>query len=191
MAKINCTLYFDTDSEKYFIEKDGESVEISIKKTTTTRKKKTVVDDDPVAKITLTDNKYVLNNAAVQLLGVEPDMKLEIKYEKSGFTETPHIGINTAFGTDGGNRVTKTFTVSCRGKQNERLSQFGDVFELEAHPTKEGIFIMKGNKEVSPEIPEEVKEEIQLPDDCEFSLDELDDNKDVTEISSSDLDFSL
>lgn len=164
---------------------------IEVKKTTSTKKTSTKKsDNDPVAKLTLEDNKYSFNSAAVELMGLEPEQKIAIKYETYKKTATPVIGTTTAFGIaeSGGNRLTKTFTVSCRGANHDKLAEFGSVFELEKHPTKENLFIMKGdNVEATTETPEE----IELPDDVPFDLNTLegidDTDADLDEILSSDL----
>lgn len=67
--------------------------------------------------LTLEENKYCLNQAAADLMGVEPDCKLDIKYEKRGKETVPVIGTDTAFGTKQGNKLTKSLTVACRGRK--------------------------------------------------------------------------
>lgn len=157
----------------------------STKKTSANKK-----DNDPIAKLTLEDNKYSFNSAAIELMGLEPEQKIAIKYETYKKTATPVIGTTTAFGIAeaSGNRLTKTFTVSCRGANNTKLSEFGHIFEIEAHPTKEGLFILKGD---NPNSITEMPEEIELPDDVPFDLNTLegidDSDNDLDEILSSDL----
>lgn len=65
--------------------------------------------------LTLEDNKYCLTQAAADLMGVEPDCKLDIKYEKQGKETVPVIGSDDVWGTKGGNKLTKGLTVACRG----------------------------------------------------------------------------
>lgn len=160
------------------------------KKTAT--KKKSSKNESSEPQIILEENKYTLNSAAVELMGVEPDDRLDIKFEKSGKSFIPIIGTNESFGTKAGNRLTKTFTVSCRGKANEELSKYGSIFTLEAHSTKEGIFIMRGD--ATPEIEEEATE-VEITDETEVDIDinlnEFVDNseEEVKEITA--LDFKL
>ena len=82
-----------------------------VKKATTTRTKKSK-DTDPNPKITLLEGKIQMNNACVELVGWEPEMKIDICFEKQGRKITPIIREDEAKG----NRLTKTFTVSCRGR---------------------------------------------------------------------------
>ena len=67
--------------------------------------------------LTLNDNKYCLTQAAADLMGVEPDCKLDIKYEKRGKETVPVIGSDDVWGTKGGNKLTKSLTVACRGRK--------------------------------------------------------------------------
>lgn len=142
--------------------------------------------------LTLEENKYCLNQAAADLMGVEPDCKLDIKYEKRGKETIPVIGTDSAFGTKQGNKLTKSLTVACRGSKNEELSKYGTEFILVPHETKDGIFLLQ-NEDVKLEQAlddtidkgDEPEEEIDLPMDID--LQDLIDDKDatVTEVSSS------
>ena len=95
-----------------------------VKKSTSTRSKKPK-DDDPVAKVTLLEGKVQLNNAAVELTGFEPEMKIDIQFEKKGRVTTPVM-----MQKDSGNRLTKTYTISCRGSKHDNLAEYGDIFEV-------------------------------------------------------------
>ena len=170
------------------------------KKSTSTKKTKKAKEEDPNPCITLEDNKYILNAAAAELLGVEPEDRLDIKYEKQGKGSLiPVIGTNEAFGTKGGNKLTKGLSVSCRGKANEELSRYGSTFTLMAHPNKENLFILCGDKKPNPE-PEPTDENVVVEDiedsnteelPMELSLDELvtDTDSQIKEISG--FDFNL
>lgn len=79
--------------------------------------KKAKKEESSSPQLILEDNKYCLNSAAVMLMGVTPDDKLDIKYEKRGSTMVPVIGTDEAFKTKGGNKLTKSNTVACRGRK--------------------------------------------------------------------------
>lgn len=88
------------------------------------------VDD---AIITLDDNKLKLSKSAQLLLGVIPNDRITVSYYTVSPEETfPVIGKSELF-TDstGGNRLTKSNTVSFRGTQREILSEYGKFFKLE------------------------------------------------------------
>ena len=142
--------------------------------------------------LTLQENKYCLNQAAADLMRVEPDCKLDIKYEKRGKETIPVIGTDTAFGTKQGNKLTKSLTVACRGSKNEELSKYGTEFILVPHETKDGIFVLQNEDakleqalDDTIEKPDGPEEEIDLPMDID--LQDLIDDKDatITEVSSS------
>jgi hypothetical protein len=160
------------------------------KKTSSKTTKKT--DEDPEPKVTLEDNKYSLNTAALTLLSVEADDRIDIKFEKRENGRVPVIGSNVCFGTQGGNRLTKSGTVSYRGKNHDLLEEYGTVFTLKA-TDKEGIFEMVGDKPIPEEkkdenvkIEDEEVEEIGRPEDLIGLVD-----GDATEANAEDLDFNF
>jgi hypothetical protein len=160
------------------------------KKTSSKTTKK--ADEDPEPKVTLEDNKYSLNTAALTLLGVEADDRIDIKFEKREKGRVPVIGNNVYFGTQGGNRLTKSGTVSYRGKNHDLLEEYGTVFTLK-ETDKEGIFEMIGDKPIPEEkkdenikIEDEEVEEIGRPEDLIGLVD-----GDATEANAEDLDFNF
>lgn len=134
--------------------------------------------------LTLEDNKYCLTHAAAELMDVEPGDKLDIKYEKQGKNLVPVIGKDESFGSFNGNKVTKSLTVACRGNKNVELTKYGTEFLVIPHESKVGIFILQ-NKDAELEqiLDDSTEEEIELPMDVD--LQDLIDDGDVTEVSSS------
>lgn len=162
------------------------------KKTSSSKKSAKKVDENPNPELTLEDNKYVLNSAAVELLGVEADDRIDIKMEKQGKIRVPVIGCNTAFGTQGGNRLTKSNTVSYRGKNRDLLAEYGTVFSFK-ETDKEGIYQLIGDKPLPEEkedenvqIVDEDVAEIGRPEELEGILD-----GDATEVNVDDVDFNF
>lgn len=177
---INYNLCFDDEQGK-FVAVNPETGELreftasAAKKTTTTRKKK--ADESTTPQLILSDNKYSLNTAAVELMGVEPEAKLNIKMRKIDGVITPVLGTDEAFKCKSGNRLTKSFTVACRGANNEALAAYGTIFELTENPDGSGTFILKGEK--TPELPpddEAVAADVPLPEGLDVDLDSLDDD---------------
>ena len=111
--------------------------------------------------LVLLDNKCMLTQSAIELLGVSPGDQIDIKYEKQGNLLVPVIGSNTNFGTKSGNKLSKSNTVSCRGKVNEELSKYGTKFKLKEHPSKPGIYFLTNENTVS----DTNNEDIEFPDD--------------------------
>lgn len=188
MARIKVDLYYDDEAKKFEAvdPETGECFSLtSSSKKVSSKKAKLEESTDP--QLTLLDNKYSLNSAAVELLGVQPDDRIDIKFEKAG----PVIGTDENFGTKTGNRLTKTFTVSYRGKANQELAVYGTVFSIVPHTSKIGLFSLIGDK-----VPEKLTgdENIQEPKDEESFDSELDDllnedNKEETQIHT--FDFNL
>lgn len=163
MVRIKMLLTFDFDPEtgeytpvsREIIEEG--STKKAEPKTTSKKKSKSSLPESDEPLIVLEDNKYILNQAAVDLLGATPEDRIDIKYEKQGKLLKPVIGINEAFGTKGGNKLTNSLTVSCRGKANETLSEYGSRFTLTPHANKDGLFMMIGDKVIAePEACEEI-----------------------------------
>lgn len=145
----------------------GDFKEVTAKKKATSSKKPKD-DGDPVAKVMLLDGKVQLNNSAINLTGFEPDMKIDIKFEKKGKKQIPVMMREE----NSGNRLTKSYTISCRGSRHDDLLKYGDVFELEPYPEKDGYFYLKGNKAIEDDIIE-VPQEISEPED-DFSDEDFD-----------------
>ena len=144
----------------------GDFKEVT-KKTTTTRTKKPKDDGETEPLIHLLEGKWQLNNKAVELTGFEPEMKLDIKFEKKGKTTTPILCVDEK----SGNRLTKTFTVSCRGSRHDNLAEYGDTFEVIPYEGKEGYFKLKGNIEKEDDLID-VPEEIENPEEFDDITDE-------------------
>ena len=146
----------------------GDFKEVTAKKKATSSKKVKIDDSDPNPKITLLDGKVQFNKAAVDLTGFEPDMKIDIKFDKKGKKQIPIMMREE----NSGNRLTKSYTISCRGSRHDDLLKYGDVFELEPYPDKDGYFYLKGNKAIEDDIIE-VPQEISEPED-DFSDEDFD-----------------
>lgn len=181
---IKQTLYtqFVDDSTGEIFEDTREFLDESIKpkRKTSTRSKKES-DSDPVAKVTLLEGKIQMNNAAVQMTGWEPEMKIDIKFDKKGRTTTPVM-----VKADTGNRLTKTYTISCRGSKHDNLAEYGDIFEVIPYEGKEGYFKLKGNAEKEDDIidvPEEVIDPEKFSDEGDID--------DETGVDVSEFDLNL
>ena len=152
-------------------------------------KKKVVQDEDKEPKLILEDNKYRLNNAAVELMGLDTDSKLNIRYEQGKGGDVPVIGTSIAFGISSGNKLTKSNTVACRGHNREELAKYGEEFILVPHPSKPGLFILT-SESVKPEQligDENVKVDEEEVNGIPFGLDieGLVDDANITEIDSN------
>lgn len=153
---------------------DKSNFEVSEEKAKRKIKPKKEESSEPT--LTLEDNKYCLNQAAIELMQIEPECKLDIKYEKQGKNTIPIIEVDNKQG----NRLTKSLTVACRGSKNSELSKYGTEFILVPNDSREGSFILQ-NKDI--QIEQSNEEEVELPIDLD--LQDIIDNSNVTEINSS------
>lgn len=177
MIQINSikvvTEFVDSETGEVFTDERilGEETKKAKKSTSSSRSKKPK-DNDPIPKITLLEGKWQMNAAAIELTQFEPEMKLDIQFEKKGRQITPVLLQDDK----NGNRLTKTYTVSCRGTRHDNLAKYGDIFELE--PREDGTFKLKGNIELPEDdiidIPEEISSEDEL--DNSVDLDDIDFN---------------
>lgn len=172
--------------------KDDSIKKPSTRKSSSSKKKDSEVDDsNPNPLLILEENKYILNKAAVEALGVEPGDKVDIKQQKLNKKECLVIGAAETFGTQSGNKLTQKNAVSYRGKNNQNLAEHGNEFTFTPHPKIDGLFILTGNQE--PEIKEDVvpeAEDIASEDELDDEMASLvDGNADDTEISDSDFNF--
>lgn len=149
--------------EMILLSKDEVTVDTTTKKSTSTK-----TDNNTEPLVTLDSNKLVLTQGATDLLKVFEDCRIDIRYTKDG---KPIIGTNKSFGDNGGNRLTKSNTVSYRGSANTKLSEYGKIFKLE--PTdNEGIYYLVGDKHPEkPNIPEEIVDIEQELDTLDYDFD--------------------
>ena len=84
------------------------------------------------ATVTVADNKLVLSKEAVKALGGVAGDRITVNYwTVDNETTFPVIGKSECFGdSTGGNRLTKSNTVSFRGVQRDILLEYGSFFKL-------------------------------------------------------------
>ena len=147
-----------------------------------------VQDDDKEPKLYLEDNKCRLNSKAISLMGISPGDKLDIKYDDGKNGSVPIIGTDEAFGTKGGNKLTKSNTIACRGSKNEELSKYGKEFVLAAHPSKAGLFVLTSEEVAVDQLVGDDNVNIDTPEGIDLDLEGLVDDKDAN-VSSIDTNF--
>ena len=151
-----------------------------VKKTTSTRTRKPKDDGSTIPQVILLEGKVQLNQRAQELTGWEPEMKIDIKFEKKGRITTPVM-----MPADSGNRLTKTFTISCRGSKHDNLAEYGDIFNVVPYENKDGYFKLLGNLEKEDDVID-VPEEISNPEEFDTEEEIEDEGIDV-----GDFDLSL
>ena len=145
-------------------------------------------DDDKEPKLYLEDNKCRLNSKAISIMGISPGDKLDIKYDDGKNGSVPIIGTDEAFGTKGGNKLTKSNTIACRGSKNEELSKYGKEFILDAHPSKSGLFVLTSEEVTGDQLVGDDNINIDTPEGIDLDLEGLVDDKDAN-VSSIDTNF--
>lgn len=110
------------------------------------------------------------------MLNVDPGDRIDIQYSDT----YPIIGKSESFGNpEGGTKLTKSYTVSFRGKKSEVLQKFGTEFKV---IDSNGRFILDSGKEV---IQEPIKDENVNIEDIDLNLNDLLDDTDAKEVKSS------
>ena len=137
-----------------------------------------VQDDDKEPKLYLEDNKCRLNSKAVSLMGISPGDMLDIKYDDGKNGSVPIIGTDEAFGTKGGNKLTKSNTIACRGSKNEELSKYGKEFVLAVHPSKAGLFVLTSEEVAVDQLVGDDNVNIDTPEGIDLNLEGLVDDED-------------
>lgn len=169
--KITTELSFNYDPET------EEITSISVKPIKKEADKVKPVLNEDEAVIQLLDNKLCLNVKAAELIGAVAGDRLSVKFQKNGVKYVPVIGLDSAFDCKGGNKLTKSLTLSCRGKSNEELLKYGTKYTLEK---KDNICIMKGNAPEYIVQDENIKEE---EDDLNLEDTVLEDEPESEEIT--------
>ena len=176
--KLDILFHYNVDEntgEITFIGKEEITVDTA---TSTKRQAKPVkVEANIEPLITLDSNKLILTTGAVDMMKICPDCRVDIKYKKKDKVSVPVIGTDAAFGTKGGNKLTKTNTVSFRGSANDKLTEYGSIFKLEPSED-EGIFYLIGDKMNKPIEDEAIDIEGELDLDSLEELD-IDDSSDL------------
>lgn len=190
IVKMMITFDYNPETNEYTPLKQ-EIVKDKVQKQT---KKAEEAEDSAEPQITLESNKYVLNKAAAELMGVKWEDRLDIKYQpiEKGGLMFPIIGTDVAWKTKSGNKVTKSLTVSCRGNANDLLSKYGDTFTVTPWKGHEGLFVLIGNKDRSEEPVTEDKN-IKIKEDEnpveDLPLDTTLDNDEAYEIDDLSLEI--
>lgn len=168
IIKLLCTFDFNPETNEYKPIGDPEVVKST--------KKQSVTEESSEPHLILLDNKYSLNSAALELLGVTAGDKIDIRYQIIENINYPIIGSSTSWKSTSGNKLTKSSTVSYRGKANEMLSTFGDTFDLTSWTGHDGLFILIGNKEqvIDPNIEVKTDNSVEIDKPIEATTEEDD-----------------
>lgn len=113
--------------------------------------------------VELGDSKLIMSPKAIELLSAQIGDRISVNYiQKNNELTFPVIGKSGVFtDKEAGNKLSKTNTVSFRGSQKTCLSQYGNLFKLEA--LRPGVFKMvKIEESELSEADPEFKEETEI-----------------------------
>lgn len=170
IIKMLCTFEFDPQTNQYTPIGDPEIV-----KTQTVKKRK---EESSEPQLELEENKYYLNSAAIELLNIQPGDKVDIKWQVIDKVNYPIIGASSVWNSASGNKLTKSGTVSYRGKANILLAEYGNLFDIVPWQGHDGLFVLMGDEP----IPTEEDDNIEIPVNDEIEMDIKDE-----EVSIDDL----
>lgn len=137
------------------------------------------------ARIVLEENRLVFNQLALEALKVNSEDRVVIQYDKDEEGKMrPVIAKEETLGIKGGNKLSKSNTVSCRGKAHDKLAEYGGVFSLVEKDT--GIYFMYGDTEPKP-YKEVTDDNIQIDENDELGDLDLELTQDALEINFSDI----
>lgn len=123
------------------------------------------------------ENKLIVSPEALSLINAQPGDRVSVNYiQKSKELTIPVIGKSELFADqDAGNKLTKSNTVSFKGKQRTILLEYGSIFNLK-ETNKKGVYqLISTNEDDSPELTDieiPVEEIEEITDNFE-NLDEL------------------
>lgn len=134
----NIIVTFEYDTETETVANVQCSVDgIEKKKRTTTKKKSETADEvatEPL--ITREETKLVFNSKAVEIMQIEYEDRIAVKWEPDKVNKRlfPVIGKASSFDENqSGNKVTKSNTIAYKGNQNTILKEVGDIFTIEEY----------------------------------------------------------
>lgn len=110
------------------------------------RKSKSKKDQDVII---LEDNKLVLTQKLLDLIQAEPGDRLLVSFKEDNGLYYPLISKSEVFAdSESGNKLTKSLTLSYRGKQRDQLLIYGTKFTFEETAEGSGVCKLIGEKEV-------------------------------------------
>lgn len=175
---------FDFDPETETVSNIKCAVDGVEKKKRTTKKITDAIEEMATeAIITLDPNKLIFNNKAVADLGLSPEDRIVIEWKKEGKKMIPTIRKDD----EAGNKVSKTFTVVCKGKANTVLAEVGTEFTIKPYGDSDDVWKLVSTIDGGSEDISTLEEAIIEAEETEVDL--LVDTDETNEID--ELQFKL
>lgn len=123
------------------------------------------------------ENKLIISPEALTLIKASAGDRISINYiQKSKEITTPVIGKSEIFADkEAGNKLTKSNTVSFKGKQRTMLLEYGSIFKLEACDKEDIFLLVPVTEDSSTELAsEDLAETVDFTEEDIDKFDELD-----------------
>lgn len=142
---------------------EGLDLEEKVAKTSRAKKAAPAPIENP--KVTLNNTSLKLNQDVLDQLGVKVGDRLLVNFTK----EQPVLVTPEQAGLEkGGNLITKSLTVSCKGKTSEMLAAFGSEFDYKLDG--EGFLLLTNEQVEAHKAEMEAKEmHLDLLDETDFT----------------------
>lgn len=124
------------------------------------------------------ENKLLLSPEVIQLLGISPGDRVSINYTQlSNELTMPLIARSEKFADrEAGNKLTKSNTVSFKGKQRTLLLEYGSIFTLKESNTPGVYYLTSVSDDSSTELASSdlSKETEEITEDDFMEYEEID-----------------
>lgn len=177
IKKVNITFDYDTELDVIKNLKCEAESQVKRKKATKKDDEEPVIEDE--ARIILEENKLIINNKAQLDMGLNVGDRILVIWNKEGRLLLPYIGTDEMLEQEGGNKLTKSGTVSYRGKQNAVLADYGTEFTIKLEKEKWRLIPLNGIVKTEEEEVEEEAEEEAMDAYVALEVTEGDDNYDI------------
>lgn len=169
---------FDYDPETESVSNVKCTVDGIEKKKKSTKKISEIKEEDKDAIISISSNKLSFNKKCVSEMNLQYEDRIVIKWEKKGTLMVPIIGKDLSFDEEGtGNKLTKTNTITYKGKANAILADYGSEFTISY--LKDGIWELIPTNKTNASLEEvletanQVSTDLIIDTDDETIIDEL------------------
>lgn len=129
------------NSSNAIVKEASKTIEVK-----TPKKSKSKKDQDVIV---LEDNKLILTQKLLDIIEAEPGDRLLVSFKEENGIYYPVIAKSEVFADpESGNKLTKSLTLSYRGKQREQLLIYGTEFRFEETSENSKVCKLIGDKEV-------------------------------------------
>jgi hypothetical protein len=177
IKKVNITFDYDTELDVIKNLKCEAESQVKRKKAIKKDDEEPAIEDE--ARVILEENKLIINNKAQLDMGLNVGDRILVVWNKEGKLLLPYIGTDEMLDQEGGNKLTKSGTVSYRGAQNAVLADYGTEFTIKLEKEKWRLIPLNAVIKTQEEEKAEEAEAIALADYVALEVAEGDDNYEI------------